>query len=90
MSYPIEIPHNWNAKARPRGPELAVGDIVMHKNPACSDRIAEVTGFGVRPDLWVHVRTWKGKYRGWARQNLIRLGKESVTESCPSAGNKPS
>lgn len=90
MSYPIEIPQNWNAKARPRSLELAVGDIVMHKNLACADRIAEVTGFGVRPDLWVHVRTWKGKYRSWARQNLIRLDSEAVTESGPSAGNKSS
>jgi hypothetical protein len=90
MPYPIEIPSNWNAKARPRGPDLAVGDLVMHKNEASADRIAEVTGFGPAPDKWVCVRTWKGKYRTWARQNLIRLDSESVTESGLSAGNKSS
>ena len=81
MSYPVEIPRNWNAKARSGGPDLAVGDIVMHKNASSQDRIAEVTGFSVAADKWVHVRTWKGKYRTWARQNLIRLDSETVTES---------
>lgn len=90
MPYPVEIPRNWNAKARPGGPNLAIGALAMHKNQASADRIAEVTGFGRRPDLWVCVRTWKGKYRTWARQNLIRLDSATVTESGLTAGNKPS